>query len=54
MGANQLHKGVLDRALGVALSISLDVAQITNVTGLVSRSTMGLAVGVDCAFETSN
>jgi hypothetical protein len=48
VGANQLDLGVLDGALGVTLSIGVDVAEITNVTGLIGGSTVGLAVGVDC------
>jgi hypothetical protein len=45
--ANQLDKRVSDGALGIALAVSLDVSEITNVTGLVRRSTMGLVVRVD-------
>lgn len=47
LGANQLDEGVLDGALGVALAVGLDVAQVTDVAGLVGRGTVGLAVGVD-------
>lgn len=47
VGADQLDQGVLGRALGVALAISRDVAQVTNVTGLIGGSTVGLAVRVD-------
>jgi hypothetical protein len=45
--ANQLDKRVSDGALGIALGVSLDVSEITNVTGLVRRSTVGLVVRVD-------
>lgn len=38
---------VLDRALGVALGISGDVSQVTNVAVLIGGSTVGLVVGVD-------
>lgn len=47
LGANQLHKRVLERALGVALTISLNVAEVTNVASLVSAVAVGLAVWVD-------
>lgn len=48
VGANQLDKVVGDGALGIALSISLDVAEVTNVTGLIRGSSVGLVEGVDC------
>lgn len=38
---------VLNAALGVALSIGLDVAQVTYVTVLIGGSTVGLVVRVD-------
>lgn len=47
MGADELDKLVGHRALGVALAISVDVAEVTNVTGLVGRGTVSLAMGVD-------
>lgn len=47
LGANQLDVLVLNAALGVALGIGLDVAQVTNVAGLVGGSTVGLVVRVD-------
>lgn len=47
LGANELDKGVLDRALRVALGIGLNVAEVTNVALLVGGGTVGLAVGVD-------
>lgn len=46
MLANQLDEAVADTALGVALSIGLDVAQVTNVTVRISRGTVALAVWV--------
>jgi hypothetical protein len=45
--ADQLDEAVSDGALGIALAVGLNVAQITDVTGLIGRSTVGLAVGVD-------
>lgn len=48
VGANQLDKVVGDGALGVALSISLDVAEVTNVTDLIRGSAVVLVEGVDC------
>lgn len=45
--SNQLDELVLDTALGVALSIGLDVAEVANVAGLVSAVTVGLVVRVD-------
>lgn len=47
MGANQLDKGVGDRALGISLAIGLQVSEVSNVTSLVRGSTMGLVVRVD-------
>ena len=47
LGANQLDVLVLNAALGVALGIGLDVAQITNVTCFVRGSTVSLVVRVD-------
>lgn len=44
---------VLDAALGVALAVGLDVAQVTNMAGLVGGSTVGLVVGVDCGRARS-
>lgn len=48
LGANDLDVLVGHGALGVALSIRLDVAEVTNVAVLVDRCAVGLAVGVDC------
>lgn len=47
VGANQLDKRVSDGTLGIALTVSLNVSEITNVTGLVGRGTVGLVVRVD-------
>lgn len=47
LGANQLDELVLDTALGIALSIGLNVAQVTDVADLVDAVTMGLVVRVD-------
>lgn len=47
VGADQLDQRVGGRALGVALGIGLDVAEIANVAGLVGGSTVGLLVRVD-------
>ena len=48
LGANELDEAVGHAALGVALGIRLDVAEVTNVAGLVARGAVGLAVRVDC------
>lgn len=47
MRANQLDVAVLNGALGVALGVRLDVAEITNVADGVRRSAVGLAVRVE-------
>lgn len=47
--ANKLDKLVLHGANRVALGISLDVAQVTNVALVVGGSTVGLGEGVDWA-----
>lgn len=47
LGTDQLDKLVLNGAVGVALSISLEVTKVTNVTVGISGSTVGLAEGVD-------
>jgi hypothetical protein len=47
LGADELDELVGHGALGVALGISLEVAEVTNVADLVGRSTVGLAVGVE-------
>ena len=48
LGTDQLDELVADRALGVALAVSLEVAQVTDVALLILGGTVGLAVGVDC------
>lgn len=47
VGADQLDKGVRDRALGVALVVSLDVAKVTHVASLVRGGAVGFVVRVD-------
>jgi len=47
LGADQLDELVTDRALGVALAVGLEVAQVTNVALLVLGGTVGLAVRVE-------
>ena len=47
VGADQLDERVGDGALGVALGVGLDVAEVTDVTVVVGGGTVGLAVGVD-------
>lgn len=47
LSANQLDKGVLLGAGGVTFGISFEVAEVTDVTVLVSGSTVLLAMGVD-------
>jgi hypothetical protein len=47
LGANQLDELVDNGALGVAVVIGLDVAEITDVAVLIGRGTVSLAVGVD-------
>lgn len=48
--ANQLDQLIIDAALGIALAVSLEVTQVTNVALIIFGSTMGLVVGVDYAF----
>ena len=48
VGANELDVRVLHGALGVALAVSLDVAEVADVSGLVRRSAVSLSVRVDC------
>lgn len=45
--ANQLDERVGDSALGVALAVGGDVAEVANVAVLVARGAVRLAVGVD-------
>lgn len=47
LSTNQLDELILLGALGVTLSVGLEVAKVTNVTLGVSGSTVGLAEGVD-------
>jgi|SRR5687767_2904628 hypothetical protein len=47
VGTNELDEVVGHGALGVALTISLDVAEITDMASLIGGSTVGLAVRVD-------
>lgn len=49
LGSNQLDELVGNAALGVALGVCLEVAQVADVTLLVPGSTVGLVEGVDCA-----
>ena len=48
LGADQLDELVRDGALGVALSIGLEVAQVADVALAVGGGAVGLVVGVDC------
>ena len=45
--ADQLDELVGNGALGVALAVGLEIAQVTNVTLVVSGCTVSLAVWVD-------
>jgi hypothetical protein len=47
VGANKLDEVVGHGTLGVTLAVSLDIAEITNVAGLVGGGTVVLAVGVE-------
>lgn len=44
---DELHKVVGNRALGVALGVGLDVAEVTDVAVLILGSAVGLAMGVN-------
>lgn len=46
--ADQLDELVLDGALGNALGVRGDVAEVADVADLVGRRAVGLAEGVDC------
>ena len=48
LGADQLDVLVRDGALGVALGIGLEVAQVADVALAVGGGAVGLVVGVDC------
>ena len=47
VGTDELDQRVGHGALGVALPVSLDVAQVTDVSGLIRGGSMVFAVGVD-------
>lgn len=47
LGSDQLDMAVLESALGVALAIGLDVAEVTHVAVLVGTVTVCLVVRVD-------
>lgn len=47
LGTDKLDEAVLNGTLGVALSIGLDVSQVTDVASLGSTVTVCLAMGVD-------
>lgn len=48
LGADQLDELVRDGALGVALGVGLEVAQVADVALAVGGGAVGLVVGVDC------
>ena len=48
LGSDELNKRVCHRALGNTLGVRLDVAEISNVSGLILGGSVGLAVRVDC------
>lgn len=52
LGPDELDVLVRHGALGVALAVRLDVAEVTNVAVLVGRGTVGLAVGVDYSKQS--
>lgn len=47
--ADELDEAILDRALGVSLTVGLEISQVTYVTLAVGWCTMSLAEGVDCS-----
>jgi hypothetical protein len=47
LGADQLDELVRDGALGVALGVGLEVAQVADVALAVGGGAVGLVVGVD-------
>jgi hypothetical protein len=49
--ADQLDELVRDAALGVALGVGLEVAQVADVALAVGGGAVGLVVGVDCGWE---
>lgn len=48
MLAKKFDQRIGKRAFGIALAIRLDVAQVANMSGLISRCTMSLVVWIDC------
>lgn len=48
LGTNQLDQLVCNGSLCVALTVSLEVTQVTDVALFILGSTVGLVVGVDC------
>lgn len=52
--SDQLDELISDCALAIALSISLEVSKVTNVTGLIGRSTVGLSVRVDYSLSAQS
>jgi hypothetical protein len=51
MLANQLDVLVGNGALGVALAVGLDVAEVADVALAVGGGAVGFAEGVDCATK---
>ena len=51
LGSNELNKLVADLAICIALSVSLEVAKISDMAVLVGWSTVLLAVGVDWSLS---
>ena len=51
LGADQLDELVADGALGVALTVSLVVAQVTYMAHRVGWGAVGLVLGVDCSCQ---
>jgi hypothetical protein len=47
LGTDELDQLVLDGALGVTLTVGLEVTKVTDVALLVVGGTVGLVVGVD-------
>lgn len=52
--ANQLDQAIADAALGVALGIGLDVAQVTDVALRIRRRSVGLAIRVVYAVRSAS
>ena len=53
LGTDQLDELVSGRAFAIALSISLEVSEISYMANLIGGSTMSLAVWVDCSAQLS-